>query len=190
VILSRTDPRWLAVALGDLGSLLVDHAHCERKAAAAALSLVSRYCQRPDLVRALSALAIEELAHFRAVVARVRARGLVLTPDRGDPYARALHQQQRTREPEQQIDRLLTAGLIEARSHERLLMLAAALPEPEGLLYRRLARAEHGHAELFLRLARGAVPAHGSREVELRLHELAAAEARIVEQLPLLPRIH
>jgi tRNA-(ms[2]io[6]A)-hydroxylase len=195
VILTASDPRWLAVALANLDAVLVDHAHCERKAAGAALALVARYPDQPQLVRALSALAIEELQHFRAVAARLRKRGLQLTRDVGDPYAQALHKQVRVPEPEQQIDRLLVAALIEARSHERLALLAGAVTAPaEGRLYGRLCRAERGHALLFVRLARAAAlerdPATALERVARRLDELAAAEARIVADLPLVPRIH
>jgi tRNA 2-(methylsulfanyl)-N6-isopentenyladenosine37 hydroxylase len=188
VIRSVTDPRWIAAALADLDAVRIDHAHCERKAASAALALVARYGHRPELVRKLSALAIEELSHFRAAAARVRARGLALTADRGDPYAQALHALVRKGEPAGEIDRLLVAGLIEARSHERLALLAQALPEPDAAFYRRLARAERGHAELFVQLARGAGPLRDA--VDQRLSELAAAEAAIVAELPLVPRIH
>jgi tRNA-(ms[2]io[6]A)-hydroxylase len=146
-------------------------------------------------VRALSALAIEELRHFRAVLARLRARGRVLGRDLGNPYAQALQAQVRKNEPEQRLDRLLVAGLIEARSHERLELLAGALADqPEGRLYARLARAEQGHALLFVELARSGAaarsPAEGAESVEARLGELAQAEARIVAELPLLARIH
>ncbi len=64
---TSTDPRWVQVALGDLDAVLVDHAHCEKKAAATAMSLVSAYPERERLVRRLSAIAIEELHHFRQV---------------------------------------------------------------------------------------------------------------------------
>ena len=41
------------MALGGLDELLVDHAHCEKKAAAQALSLVNAYPERERLVRRL-----------------------------------------------------------------------------------------------------------------------------------------
>ena len=87
LILSPTNPRWLEVALADFDRVLVDHAHCEKKAAASAMSLVAAYPDRERLVRRLSSLAIEELRHFRAVHLRLRRRGLTLGRDPGDPYA-------------------------------------------------------------------------------------------------------
>ena len=143
---SPTDPRWLPCALVRLDALLADHAHCEKKAAATALSLVGAYPDRERLVRHLSALAIEELRHFRAVHERLRARGLGLTRDAGDPYAKQLMQLVRSGGDARLMDRLLVGGLIEARSHERLTLLAEGIAEP-GLagFYASLARAEHGH---------------------------------------------
>ena len=90
MIRTPTDPRWLEHALAHFDDVLVDHAHCEKKAAAAAMSLVAAHPEHDELVRRLSALAIEELRHFRSVYAELRRRQIPLTRDRGDPYARAL----------------------------------------------------------------------------------------------------
>ncbi len=185
---SRTDPRWTAVALGDVGATLQDHAHCEKKAAANAVKLVADYPDRPAQVRALAKLAQEELHHFLQVLAELSARGLSLPPDLGDPYAQALLALVRNGNgPGAKLcDRLLAGALIEARSCERLELLAAALPDPRlAGFYARLAQAEAGHEQLFLDLAREADPG-----ADARLAVMAAAEAGIVAGLPLLPRIH
>jgi len=184
-----TDPRWVAVALEDLDRTLADHAHCEKKAAASALKLVADHADRPDLVRALARLAREELEHFQAVLAELARRGLALPPDEGDPYAQALLRRVRSGGPaERLVDRLLAAALIEARSRERLALLAGALPDPRlGELYARFARAEAGHERLFVDLAGRHA---GGLDVAARLAELAEEEARIAAALPLLPRIH
>ena len=142
MIRSATDPRWLKAALEDFNALLVDHAHCEKKAAATALSLVSSYPEYERVVQRMSALAIEELRHFRAVLRLMRKRGVVLTRDPGDPYVQALLKQMRHGHTTRLVDRLLVAGVIEARSHERLGLLADALDESElAAFYRSLARA-------------------------------------------------
>jgi tRNA-(ms[2]io[6]A)-hydroxylase len=168
--------------------VLVDHAHCEKKAAAQALSLVQAYPEHERLVRRLTGLAIEELRHFRAVYARLRKRGLELGRDSGDPYARELRRQVRSGGPGRLTDRLLVAGLIEARSHERLALLAEAVDDPElGSFYHSLAKAEAGHAELFRDLA---VTYEDPEHVGERLGELADEEAKIVARLPLEARIH
>ncbi len=189
-----TDPRWLGVALGDLDSTLQDHAHCEKKAAASALKLVADHPDRPELVRALAKLVREELEHFLAVLVELGRRGLPLPPDRGDPYAQALVAMVRSGDATARlVDRLLVAALIEARSCERLGLLAEALVEPRlRELYARLARSESGHERLFLELARGIAGDAGwtAPEVDARLRALAEEEARIVARLPVLARVH
>jgi tRNA-(ms[2]io[6]A)-hydroxylase len=188
VLRSTTDPLWLEVALADLDLVLRDHAHCEKKAAAQAMALVSSYPERDRLVRQLSGLAIEELRHFRRVHAELRRRGGVLGRDPGDPYARALHELARSGAEQRLNDRLLIAGLIEARSHERLSLLAKGVVEPRlASLYGGLARAEAGHAELFVELAASYAGNDPTRD---RLDELSVREAEIVAALPLEPRIH
>lgn len=187
MILSKTAPGWVEVATENMNAVLVDHAHCEKKAAASAMSLVAGYPEHEVLVRRMSALAVEELQHFRAVYERIVERGLSLGRDRGDPYAQdlmALARPNRGR----LTDRLLIFGLIESRSHERLELLATHLESPElKRLYRDLAQAESRHAELFRELA---CCYDDPDAVSDRLDELARTEAQIVAALPIEPRIH
>jgi tRNA-(ms[2]io[6]A)-hydroxylase len=183
---AATDPRWTAVAVAGLAATLADHAHCEKKAAASALKLVADHPDRPALVRALAKLAQEELSHLLAVLAEMARLGVAPTPDEGDPYAQALVRLVRPGAAAL-VDRLLVSALIEARSCERLLLLAGALPDPRLRdLYARLARSEGGHERLLVDLAVG----EGGDAALARLDALAGEEARIVAALPLLPRIH
>lgn len=183
----QADRAWLEVALADFDRVLIDHAHCEKKAAASAMSLVAAYPDHERLVRKLSALAIEELRHFRAVHKRLRTRGLELGRDPGDPYAQELMRLVRPGRG-RLMDRLLVAGLIEARSRHRIDLLASALfDEALGSFYASLAEAEGRHAELFLRLACHYEP---PELVEARLDDLAQAEAEIVNRAPIEPRMH
>jgi tRNA-(ms[2]io[6]A)-hydroxylase len=183
-----TPARWLAIALGDLDATMRDHLHCERKAVASALSFLHQYPERTDLVRALSRLAHEESRHVMQVATRLRRRGVVLTPDRGDVYAQRLRKLVRRGEPARQLDLLLCSALIEARSAERLGLLAGALPDPAlAAFYRALAASEEGHRELFFALAR---PLVERPALDIRLDEWIAAEAAIVQALPVEPRIH
>ncbi len=187
MILSPTNPRWLEVALADFDRVLVDHAHCEKKAAASAMSLVAAYPDRERLVRRLSALAIEELRHFRAVHLRLRRRGLTLGRNPGDPYAQALMRLVRPGRG-RLTDRLLVCGLIEARSRDRIELLANALPDSElAAFYGSLAEAEGRHADLFGDLAR---EYDDQGEAEARLATLVALEAEIMKRLPIEPRMH
>lgn len=183
-----TDPRWLEVALADFDRVLLDHAHCEKKAAAQALSLVASYPDRARLVQRLSRLAQEELGHFRQVYDRLLARGLVLERDPGDPYAQALRKLLRRSDPGRLTDLLLVSALIEARSCERLELLAGALPDADlRAFYATLAQAEAGHHKLFVGLAR---EYDDPAVVAARLDELAVAEAEIMVGLPIEPRVH
>lgn len=188
-----TDPRWLDVALADLDAVYCDHLHCERKAAQSALSLVRGYPEHPELVAQVARLAHEETSHVVQVSQLLAKRGVELRYDVGDDYAFALRKHVRKHEPGRLIDTLLVFALIEARSAERLGLLAGALEaideihEPDAALYRALASAEVRHRDLFLRLA-----AHvaGAEDVQGRLRELAIAESEIVAALPIRPRIH
>jgi len=184
---SKTSTRWVEVAISDLDSLLNDHAHCEKKAAASALSLIVAYPDHDELVRRLSALAVEELQHFRLVHERLLARGRSLGGDKGDPYAKKLLSLARPNRG-RLTDRLLLLGLIEARSRERLSLLAENLLDLDlARFYQQLSEAEARHADMFRELA----AVYDEREaVEARLSVLARAEAEIMASLPLLPRIH
>ena len=122
---------WLEAALADPDTLLLDHAHCERKAAGAALQLMFRYPSDADLARALSPLAREELEHFERVQALLERRGIPLKPLAAPPYGAGLAGRVRRQEPGRLLDSLLVAGLIEARSHERMALLAQRCADPE-----------------------------------------------------------
>ena len=183
-----TDPRWLELAVARFDEVLVDHAHCEKKAAASAMALVSAYPDHDVLIKRLCRLAREELRHFQQVYEMISARGLILGKDEGDPYAQLLIKQVRTTPAERRMDRLLVGALIEARSCERLELLGGALPDEElRSFYMTLARAEAGHFTLFVDLAK---LYDDEARVDARLAELADAESAIVAELPIAPRIH
>ena len=183
-----TSERWLPMALADIDAILVDHAHCEKKAAAAALSLVAQYPEHGTLVQRCVGLAQEELRHFKQVHRLILQRGGVLTRDPGDPYARALLRLMRDGATERMVDRLLICAIIEARSCERLGLLGEGLTDPTlATFYRGLAKAEAGHYRLFIDLAHTVAQAP---VLEARLQGLCAAEAEMITRLPVLPRIH
>ena len=187
ILRSATDPRWVGVALSGLDRTLGDHAHCEKKAAASALKLIADHADRAELVRALAKLAQEETQHFLAVLNELQHRGIPLPPDGGDPYAQRLLALVRGG-PGRLVDRLLVSALIEARSHERLALMEAALDDPRlKALYGRLVAAEAGHERLFTQLAETVASPEAVQE---RLSELARLEAGVVAELPIEPRIH
>lgn len=190
---------WARVALADVTALLVDHAHCEQKAAASALSMIGRFADESVLVRPLLALAQEEMHHFRQVVDQIERRGARLTPPLPDRYVRALRERA-FRLPSglgALGDRLLCAAFVEARSCERFRLLAEALADPSipvtdadrglEIFYRRLASAEGRHWELFRDLA---IATGRGRDVDRRIAQIAEAEAAIVRSMPPESRIH
>jgi tRNA 2-(methylsulfanyl)-N6-isopentenyladenosine37 hydroxylase len=157
-----TRPDWLSEALAALPLVVADHAHCEKKAASTAVNLIFRYVDRPELLRPLSALAREELSHFEQVLALLERRGWAFGRLEPSPYAGRLMAGCRPAEPERLLDTLLCCALIEARSTERMGLLAAALAprDPElSALYEGLLRSEARHFSTYVDLARRLFPA-------------------------------
>jgi tRNA 2-(methylsulfanyl)-N6-isopentenyladenosine37 hydroxylase len=185
--LVATDARWLGVALADLDAVHADHLHCERKAAQSALSLIRSYPEQAALVTEMARLAHDETRHVVQVSRFMAQRGQPASYDGGDDYAAALRGHIRKREPERLLDRLLVFAIIEARSAERLALLAGALPDANAArLYTQLATAELRHRDTFLALARAAAPDNW----RARATELVAVEAEIMSALPILARVH
>jgi tRNA-(ms[2]io[6]A)-hydroxylase len=207
-LVGTTSAAWLEAALGGLHHVLVDHAHCEHKAAVTALAFVSKYPDDPRLITSLGELARDEAGHFARVAALCVARGLALGHPDKDPYVDALLAEVRkTSVLHNRVDRLLCCALIEGRSCERMKLLARALPERRGTrcgdvvvddelcaLYDDLWREEATHHLLFLELAERSLARAGvvdpPAELRRRLDELAAAEGAIVARLPARAAIH
>jgi tRNA-(ms[2]io[6]A)-hydroxylase len=188
ILAARTEGAWLQRALAEIDEVLVDHAHCEKKAASTALSLLFRYPEQGALLVPLARLAEEELRHFADVVEVMAARGVGLRHQVPSSYAGALLAAVRPTEPERLVDTLLCAALIEARSCERMQLLADALTDERlVMLYRGLLRAEARHHAMYVRLA-AAVQDAGA--VEGRLAELARHEAAVIAVATPRPRLH
>ena len=185
---SESDPRWLESALEHLDEVLLDHAHCERKAAGAALNMLFRYPERTFLQLPVTALAREELEHYALVLGELAHRDVPFGRQRPSPYGGKLHALIRVKEPERLLDLLLVSALIEARSCERFQLLADAIPEPRlAGLYRGLLASEARHHGMYLELADQLCPRERVRE---RLCELAAAESKILTEKCRLVRLH
>ncbi len=188
---SSTHPKWFEASTADLGGLISDHFHCERKAAENALSLVRRYPHHHQFVETLSRLAHEETSHVVQVSLLLAELGITPRTDTANIYTRALLAQARSPEPERRVDLLLCGGLIEARSHERLVLLARGF-EAQGEtrlaeFYDVLANAEARHASVFTDLAALFWP---HERVNARLEELACFEAEVVAGMPFGSRVH
>jgi tRNA 2-(methylsulfanyl)-N6-isopentenyladenosine37 hydroxylase len=183
-----TSPRWIEAVLSDFDAFLLDHAACERKASATAMSFVAHYPDRRELVRAMIELAQEELEHFGDVYRRVEERGLVLAADTKDPYVGRLLKELRDGSEVYFLDRLLIAGIVEARGCERFGIVAETLPAgPMKDFYRDIAVSEARHRGLFGRLAR---IYFDEETVNRRTEELLSVEAQIVAALPFRAAVH
>ncbi len=189
VQLRRSTPSaWVETVLADFDAFLLDHAACERKASATAMNFVAHYPDRQELVAACIDLAREELQHFHDVYRWIASRGLILAPDTKDPYVGRLAQEYRKGSEAYFLDRLLVAGIVEARGCERFGLVAAALPSgPMKEFYGDIARSEARHQGLFLRLA-GVY--FDPETIATRLDQLLVIEARVIAELPLRPAVH
>lgn len=184
----KTPAAWATGIVDSMDVFLPDHAAAEKKASSMALTMVAHYPDKPELVAAMIDLALEELNHFRAVVKLMHERGLTLLRDEKDPYVNALRRHCRHGDAHYLMDRLLIAGIVEARGAERFGLVAEALPEGElKQFYDSITRSELAHQELFVQLAEGYFD---SMEVQARLGELLAAEAAIVSELPIRLALH
>lgn len=185
---SETNSEWIDVACANTDSILIDHALCEKKAAAFALALITRYPKRMRLIRDMIALAQEELEHFDMVMKELEKRGLTLSKDVGNPYANALHKFVRQGEPKRLLDSLIVGAFIEARSCERFSLLAKHAPTDElRQMYGSLLASEAGHYRAYTDIAREYFPVE---EVRARIKEFADYEAVVVKGLANTPTVH
>ncbi|WP_026100262.1 tRNA-(ms[2]io[6]A)-hydroxylase [Fortiea contorta] len=183
-----TSSAWVEQAIANLDTILLDHSHCERKAAGVALNFMFRYPSNTKMVRELTAIAREELEHFELVNQWLERRHIPLAPLPPPPYGAGLKAQVRSSEPQKFLDSLLVTGLIEARSHERLGLLATHCPEPDlAKFYRGLMASEARHFGTYWVLA----DTYFNRNiVRQRLEELAIVESDLLANLHPEPRIH
>tara|TARA_R110000868_G_scaffold109560_1_gene297747 strand:- start:8338 stop:8919 length:582 start_codon:yes stop_codon:yes gene_type:complete len=185
-----TDPRWVNIVEKNIDEILTDHAYCEQKAAATAISLIVSFPEYTELVQEMIALVREEMGHFKMVHDRIIARGNTLGRDRKDDYVGALIKffPKGGSRTTQLVHRLLYAALIEARSCERFRLLSEELKDKElAEFYHKLMISEAGHYTMFLTFARQ----YGNRtEVNTKWEELLAYEASLMKDLGKKDSIH
>ena len=183
-----TSERWLGLVEGHVEELLVDHAHCEKKAAGVAMNLLFSYVDCVPLARAMTEIVEEELEHFRMVLDILERRGIRFRKLSPAPYGARLHELVRRQEPQRAVDRLLVAGLIEARSCERFARLRDRIADPElSAFWGGLFESEARHHSTYVRLAKEFQP---EEAVLSRLAELSAAESEILSVVGPAPRMH
>ncbi len=184
-----TDPRWVKVILDNFNEFLIDHADCERKASATAMTFVAKSPDRVHIAKPLIDLALEELRHFKQVYLLMEKRGLRLNAKMiEDPYVSRLMALCRNSPDDRFLDRMLIMSIVETRGAERFGVLYPALEDPElKAFYRQLYLAETKHGNVFVNLARKYFDA---AEIDGRLRLFLEKEAELVAGLPWRPSLH
>ena len=187
-LLSLTSQKWIDLALSSPIEILIDHAHCERKAAGVAIQLMFRYPSEPNLAEVLSPIAREELEHFEKILYFLKDIGHSLKSLKPPPYGSELAKNISKEEPHRMLDSFLIAGLIEARSHERLSILALnSKKDTFKKLYASLIESEARHFGIYWKLAQNKF----SNDVILkRIEQLAIIEKGILSETCSMPRMH
>jgi len=176
ILKAATPKAWVHAAIGDLPTLLVDHANCEKKAASTAMALIFSYPEDRALCVALSRLAREELKHFEQVERLMRKLDVPYQRMKPGRYASELRKLVRNHEPKRKLDLMVVHALIEARSCERFRLLAKKLPEQVRELYEQLERSEARHFELYLDFA---AREYDEEEIAERLEIISTREAEL-----------
>ena len=182
-------PGWITAVLNDFGAFLQDHADCERKASATAMSLVAKYPNRLEIIPELIDISIEELQHFEQVYEVMASRGIALAHTiHEDPYIKALMKAQHDGLEERFLDRLLIASVVETRGAERFKLVADHMDDPElARFYKMLWTSEAKHGHVYVKMALHYFP---EQKVYDRLAWWVAKEAEIVAGLPLRAALH
>ncbi len=187
---AATRPEWVRAVFNDLPAFLQDHADCERKASAMAMSFVAKYPDRAEIIPELIETAIEELGHFQEVYSHMAKRGIPLAKEMTqDPYISALLDLCHSDPNRRFLDRLLLASIIECRGAERFRLVCEALGDDPELkeFYHKLWVSEAKHGNIFVKMALEYFP---REQVYGRLDELNQAEGKIATGLPLRAALH
>jgi len=187
---AATRPEWVKTVMADFPAFLQDHADCERKASAMAMSFVAKYPDRVEIIPELLETALEELDHFQRVYAHMAKRGVRLAKEiTEDPYIRALLELCHTDPLNRFLDRLLLASIIECRGAERFRLVCDAIENDAELkeFYHHLWASEAKHGNICVKMA---LNYFDEKRVYLRLKELNEAEGRIIGSLELRAALH
>lgn len=185
----ESDPKWIATVMSDFDNFLKDHADCERKASAMAMSFAAKYPDRIEIIPELIETAIEELEHFQSVYLLMDERGITLTHQIGeDKYVKKLISYCRDGREDRFLDRLLLASIIECRGAERFRLVYEALEEPKlKKFYQELWVSEAKHGNIFVKMA---LKYFDEKSVYKRLEELNNIEAEVLQSLPFRSALH
>ncbi|MEL6922594.1 MAG: tRNA-(ms[2]io[6]A)-hydroxylase [Bacteroidota bacterium] len=180
---------WIDAVMDDFDAFLQDHADCERKASAMAMSFVAKYPNRTEIIPELIETAIEELEHFQQVYELMQNRGIQLTHSIGaDPYVTALIKKCHSGREERFLDRLLIASVVETRGAERFRMVSEAQSDPEmHRFYKILWASEAKHGHIFVKMALNYFKAE---QVYDRLDWWVEQESEVLQGLEIRSALH
>ena len=185
-----TPPEWMDAVMANVPAFLQDHADCERKASAMAMSLVAKYPDRLEIIPELIATGVEELEHFQQVYAVMRERGIPLAKEiETDPYIKSLMALIHSDSERRFLDRLLLASVIECRGAERFRLVSQAMTDDGQLrrFYHNLWVSEAKHGHIFVKMA---LEYFEKEHVYERLSFLNDEEGKIVAGLEFRPALH
>jgi len=183
----RTPESWLSVAVKSLPLLMIDHANCEKKAAATAMSLMHRYTDNTALLNKMSRLAREELRHFEQVLKLMTNRGIAYESVTASRYAQGLREKVRKKDPHKLVDTLIVGALIEARSCERFAALAPHVDAELSDFYVSLLKSESRHFMDYITLAKSLASADAVAD---RLSLFSSIEQELIETPDVEVRFH
>ncbi len=185
----ESSPQWVAAVLDDFDAFLQDHANCERKASAMAMSFVAKFPDRVEIIPELIETAIEELEHFQSVYEIMQRRGVQLPAQMGkDHYVQQLVDHCRSGREERFLDRLLLASIVECRGAERFRLVYENIQDQQlKSFYHQLWASEAKHGNIFVHMA---LNYFDRNSVYKRLEELNRAEAVVLQSLPIKPALH
>ena len=187
-LLVATDPDWVNVVLDNFDEFLCDHANCERKASALAMSLVVKHPDKAEIIPTLISLAQEELEHFRQVYELMQCRSLSLIKDTQDPYVNQLVSAMRHGKDERFLDRMLVSSIVECRGAERFRIISEALTDVTLKdVYDTFWKCEAKHGHQFVDMV---LNYFDEDTVYSRLDELVHHEAKVIETLIWRPSLH
>ena len=188
-ITTPSPPQWVEAVMDDFDTFLQDHADCERKASATAMSFVAKYPDRLEIIPELIDIAVEELEHFQMVYKLMESRGVQLAHTiAGDPYIKALMKLQHSGIMERFLDRLLIASVVETRGAERFKLVAEAQTDEEmAKFYKMLWISEAKHGHVYVKMA---LNYFEEKKVYDRLHYWVKNEGEIIEGLEIRAALH
>jgi len=180
---------WVDAVMADFPAFLQDHADCERKASAMAMSFVAKYPNRTEIIPELIEIGIEELEHFQQVYELMASKGIELQHSIGkDPYLDKLLKLCHSGRTERFLDRLLIASIVETRGAERFRLISEAQKDPDlHRFYKILWASEAKHGHVFVKMA---LNYFEEKQVYDRLEWWVEKEGEIIDSLEIRSALH